>query len=249
MAKMSAYSRHWKRISQQIRRMEKRGYIFDPEFREELKAKSARSLAHIKTKYLYKHSRYLDVETGEVKSAEVRRKEERSAASRLGAETKKRRKQQGSFQQEESGYYPESDDIIMYNLNDLLAKLNAQTPTHGITREGRKAWKDGAVTDAASRGKASIAAMVEGMMADENARAALADRVQAHSQEIADLIDVIEYSRYHEEVMVSIGRLTGILSPDGFDFATAAGMEDEGWYEEYRYTTGIDPEDFDMYEE
>lgn len=245
VARQTAYQKHWKRLSNQIRRMERRGYIFEPDFREELKAKSARSLAQIKTKYLYKRARYLDVETGEVISAEARRKAERSEASRKGAATKRRKKRD-----EERTYYPSSDDMIMYNLEELLRRLNVPVPEQGITVAGKKTWKPPEATNAAQQGKARLARLVAEQMADEEQRQALADRVQQHGEELSNLIDVIEYSRYKEQINVSVAKVVEILSPSGVDFAAMQDYEaDEGWYAEYSYSSSIDPTQYDMYED
>lgn len=243
MARQTAYQKHWKRLSNQIRRMEKRGYIFDPDFREELKARSARSLAQIKTKYLYKQARYLDVETGEVTSAEARRKVERSEASRKGAATKRKRRKQTSED------YPDRTEIIMYNVEELLRRLNVPVPEQGITVAGKKTWKPPEATNAAQQGKAKLARLVAEQMADDDQRQALADRVQQHGEELSNLIDVIEYSRYKEQINVSVAKVVEILSPNGVDFASMAEYEaDEGWESYYNYSSAIDPTKYDMYE-
>lgn len=244
MARQTAYQRHWKRLSNQIRRMERRGYIFDPDFREELKARSARSLAQLKTKFLYKQARYLDVETGEVTSAESRRKAERSEASRKGAATKRKRKK------ETSEDYPDMSEVVMYNLEDLLRRLNVPVPEHGITVAGKKTWKPPEATNAAQEGKAKLARLVAEQMADDEQRQALADRVQEHGEELSNLIDVIEYSRYKEQINVSVAKVVEILSPTGVDFAAMQEYEaDEGWYAEYAYSSSFDPTKYDMYED
>ena len=246
MAKLSAYQRNWKRLSNQIRRMEKRGYIFEPGFREELKAKSARSLAQIKTNYLYKQARYLDVETGEVTSGIKRRAAERSATSRKGAVTKRRRKRE-----QEKQYYPQSEDMVIYNLENLLSKLNVPVPNEGITKGGKRTWKPPEVTHSAQQGKAKLVQLLTDILNDEKERQALADRVQSNSEHISALIDVIDYSRYKEEVNVAISKVAEILSPTGLDFAQMQHYDDiaEGWYDDYRYSSSIDPTAYDLYED
>lgn len=226
-----------------MRRMEKRGYEFTPEFKSELKERSARSLAQIKTNYLYKHSRYIDMSTGEIMSGMRGRSAERSAAAKKGAKTKRTRKR-------DEEKYPDIRQTILYNLEELLRRLNLPAPEYGITREGKKAWKPADARSAATQGKQKLANLLEEVMGDEESRQALADRVERRGQEISDLIDVIEYSRYKEEVNISVAKVAEILSPTGLDFTSLEDYaQDEGWYETYRYSSSIDPSAYDLYED
>lgn len=86
--KLTAYQKNLNRLFRQMNRMERRFYDFDEGTREQLKQMSARQLGQIKTKWLYKHSHYYDLETGEIMTGgeahqlELKRKAEKSAETR-----------------------------------------------------------------------------------------------------------------------------------------------------------------------
>mgnify|MGYP003315898998 CR=1 FL=1 len=98
MAKKSntAIQRHRKRIYNQIRKAEQRGYKFDPGFREMVKNASVQQLSHWKGDYIYKYAekQFVDEATGEVITlrGKAARARERSEAAKK-REEKKRKKE------------------------------------------------------------------------------------------------------------------------------------------------------------
>ena len=160
MAKMSAKTRHLRRIRQQIRRMEKRGYEFDESFKAGLKERSARSLAQIKTEGLYKRSKLKipDLETGEIKtvSGTKGRSFERSQAAKKSAETRARRRRSRSYDYD---YMPDiSDDVIRY-LDELLFKLGQPVSQMAEAKDGHLFPKDSSLKTYSSGAKNTLPRM------------------------------------------------------------------------------------------
>ena len=81
-----------KLVQQQVRRMEKRGYIIDDETKAKIKSGKYQTLNALrKNKYekLYSQSRAVDVETGEIFTANQFRNIERKASARKAAKTRR----------------------------------------------------------------------------------------------------------------------------------------------------------------
>lgn len=80
-----------KLVQQQVRRMEKRGYIIDDETKAKIRSGKYQTLNSLrKNKYekLYQQSRAVDVETGEIFTATEFRKQERKEAHRKSVKTR-----------------------------------------------------------------------------------------------------------------------------------------------------------------
>ena len=68
-----AYRKERRRIQRQIRRMENRAYDVPsllPDIPKRITQASVNRLKKISTEYLYKHSRYIDTDTGEILTGE-----------------------------------------------------------------------------------------------------------------------------------------------------------------------------------
>jgi hypothetical protein len=87
-----------KRVQQNIRRMKKRGYIFDDfeipqnEYTKKgnISKKTLKKLKALTPDTLYKKARWIDTETGEILTGKERRKEERHERAQKAAETRKK---------------------------------------------------------------------------------------------------------------------------------------------------------------
>lgn len=80
-----------KLVQQQVRRMEKRGYIIDDEIKAKIRSGKYQTLNALrKNKYekLYNQSRAVDIETGEIFTATEFRKQERKASARKASATR-----------------------------------------------------------------------------------------------------------------------------------------------------------------
>lgn len=80
-----------KLVQQQVRRMEKRGYIIDDETKAKIRSGKYQTLNALrKNKYekLYRQSRAVDKETGEIFTATEYRKQERKASARKASRTR-----------------------------------------------------------------------------------------------------------------------------------------------------------------
>lgn len=92
-----AYRKERRRIQRQIRRMENRAYDVPsllPDMPKRITQASINRLKKISTEYLYKHSRYIDIDTGEILTGEQGRKKERKEAALRAAATRRELKKE-----------------------------------------------------------------------------------------------------------------------------------------------------------
>ena len=91
-ANQKAFQKQRQRLLQTIRRAEKQGYIFDenlvPSIPKRVTKKALEGLKATKSADLYKKSRFLDVETGELTDAQEHRKQVRKEAYKKGRRKK-----------------------------------------------------------------------------------------------------------------------------------------------------------------
>lgn len=92
-----AYRKERRRIQRQIRRMENRAYDVPsllPDMPKRITQASINRLKKISTEYLYKHSRYIDIDTGEILTGEQGRKKERKEAALRAVATRRELKKE-----------------------------------------------------------------------------------------------------------------------------------------------------------
>ncbi len=214
MAKMSAKTRHLRRIRQQIRRMEKRGYTFDEEFKAGLKERSARSLAQLKTEGLYKRSKLKipDIETGEIKTVKGTegRKFERSQAAQKSARTRKVRR---ALYEED---IPDISDEVVDNLNALLFKLGQPVSQMAVAKDGHIFPKSNALISYSQGAKNSLQQMLENEVARTGTET-VAKRIYYAGETIDEILGVIEYSAYIEEIQKAVHTFAGIIKGRIYD--------------------------------
>lgn len=220
MAKISAKTRHLRRIRQQIRRMEKRGYEFDESFKAGLKERSARSLAQLKTEGLYKRSKLKipDLETGEIKtvSGTKGRSFERSQAAKKSAETRSRRKRSRTRDYDDYDYMPDiSDDVIRY-LDELLFKLGQPVSQMAEAKDGHLFPKDSSLKTYSSGAKNTLQRMLNDEIQrldneGKNGKEIVARRIYDNSDIIDDSIGIIEYSAYAGDIQTAIIRFAQVI--------------------------------------
>ena len=141
--KQTAYQKEVQRIKRQYKALEKRGYIIDTPIPKTLKG--ARNLTLDK---IYKKSRFINQETGEVISGKRGRELERSRAAQKAVTTRKFRKAARSYAESKRNYeeretdYPYFDDIVIDNFIARLEEILNQEITwryadksHTTTRE------------------------------------------------------------------------------------------------------------------
>lgn len=104
MAIKDDYVKQRRRIQRAISRMEKSGYILPenvlPPIPKRITSASVRRLEKITSDALYKKSRYVDIETGEIVSGIVARDRKRSEAAKKAAETRRRNKKYKPLEQD-----------------------------------------------------------------------------------------------------------------------------------------------------
>ena len=194
----SPYQRHLRRLTRQAHRMEERYYFFPPDFYEQLKAKNARQLSHLKTDWLYKQVKFEDIETGEIYLGEEGRKIERKRSAKKAAETRKRRKEGDSKD------YAEYDDIIFQRFEEDFynwLRLRTQQYLDGTDSRGKhkRSKRADEVVQAEERGKSMLAVLYE-KAKTENPEM-LARRIEESSDFIGDTIIRIQAIIYDAEVV------------------------------------------------
>lgn len=247
MARRSAYSRHLSRITRQIRRMEDRGYIFDQSFKDSLRGKSARQLAQIKTKGLYKRSKLEipDLETGEIKvvSGVEGRKFERSQSALKGAETKRQRRiEETQPSPGSSGRSGEmfSDDIldvsadVVDNLDAVLFKLGQPVSQMAEAKDGHLFPKSNSLKNYSQGAKNQMQRVLEREVArlneqGENGEAIVAARIYERSEEIDEAIGIAEYSAYIEQIISAVQTFLRVITGRSrLDFMSASSVISSG---------------------
>lgn len=103
MAIKDDYMKQRRRIQKAISRMEKGGYLLPenvlPAIPKKITRASVRRLEKITTDVLYKKSRWLDVDTGEVIAGVVARDRQRSEAAKKAAETRRNKRKYSPLEQ------------------------------------------------------------------------------------------------------------------------------------------------------
>lgn len=94
-----AYNREYKNLQRRINRIEKKGFFVDdilPDCLKRPTRKSIEKLKEIKSPQIYSRARGVDPDTGEIISAEERKRINRSEAARRAAETRKAKQENAS---------------------------------------------------------------------------------------------------------------------------------------------------------
>lgn len=217
--------RHLSRIRKQISRMEKRGYVFSDDFYESIKQKSNRALAQIKAKYLYKHARYVDVETGEILPSETGRQIEKRAAVEKAKETirKKKEKKWKKYKpidistggHDTSEEYPDFNDIILDNFEtDFYQWLNADTERYIRYTDERGKQRTGKRSDDVFQAELSAKNILRSLYQQMKAAdpEALAKRIDEHAAELSDYLQKIQAIQYSVgEIQTAIDDIAEII--------------------------------------
>ena len=205
--------KHLRRLGQQIRRMEKRGYIFPDDIRETLKQKSTKSLAQLKTPWLYKQAEFRDVETGEVISSKQGRKQERSEAAKKAAQTRRKAKEKKPKYDYTEFYEgtPDESDIVIANLEELIAKLSA--PVNELTKntKGRDVHRWNDLVEIVKEGNNMLISLLRQKMQEEG-KENVASRIQENWDRVSQAIEILEYSYSEVSLTHAIDTLAEIIN-------------------------------------
>lgn len=124
------YRKQRKRIQSSIRRLEKRGYVFQdtvlPDTPKKITPASIRRLEKINMTQLYKKAVKLDTETGEITPGILAKAKERSEAGKKATETRKRKAKQKIYEESAGNYdtFPSETDIIIQNFKaDVISRF------------------------------------------------------------------------------------------------------------------------------
>lgn len=224
-AVQKAYNKELRRIKQFIKRAEKRGYIIPeniiPKRPKRITSRSVESLRKINPEKIYKKSRFVDTETGEILKGLAGRKYERSKAARKAAETRKvKNKAEQDFWTREIESIPFVDDataneIRGYNVvNEILERLidikdsaNTTYSTSFGTIRRRRAEVVKAVIDACNQliNLVNQQIKIEG---NEN----IGKKLNPKAEDINYHIDRISYASKSSDVYTAMSALIAIIS-------------------------------------
>lgn len=236
----TARSRHLDRIRRQIRRMERRGYIFSDEFKASLSTRSTRSLAQLKTPGLYKRAtaQIVNPETGEFQtlSGTAARTFERKEAARKAAETRRQRRER------QRDYYdydiPDISQDIIDHLDALLFRMGQPVSETATTINGKEFTKSGELKRYSQGMKNALQKRLEAAV-KRDGEAAVAERLYRNSETVDMTVSAIEYSAYKGIIASATQTLLNII--EGRDGSDRTGIEPslsdtieaeyEGWEE------------------
>lgn len=219
--KISPYQRHINRLFRQINRMEIRYYLFRPDFKEELKKKSARQLSHLTTEWLYKQAKYVDTETGEIIPGTEGYKMEMKRRAEKAAQTRK--------EKAEPGKGTEADDVTLQEFeSDFYGWLNSDTASYAPhyfkgDRVKYYARRTEAI-DAEDHAKNMLSSLYED--AKSNNKHGLAVRIRAHRAQLLDLLEDMQHPSDAEQINKSAMQLGEIIKGARLTMVESIGIED-----------------------
>lgn len=219
--KISSYQRHINRLFRQINRMETRYYLFRPDFKEELKKKSARQLSHLTTEWLYKQAKYVDTETGEVIPGTEGYKMEMKRRAEKAAQTRK--------EKAEPGKGTDADDITLQEFeDDFYGWLNSQTaqyaPHYYRGDKVKYFARRTEAIDAEDHAKNVLSSLYEAAKTDN--KHGLAVRIRAHRPQLLDLIMDMQHPSDAEQINKSAMQLAEIIKGARLSMIERIGIED-----------------------
>lgn len=123
------FKKQQNRIKRFLKRNEQKGYIFPedviPEMPKRVTQKALREIRAVRPTKLFKEAKWVDVQTGELKPAEERRREIRKEAARKAQATKANNSQSKiNFEQ----FRPEKEDKYKVNEKKKDAQFKSATP-------------------------------------------------------------------------------------------------------------------------
>lgn len=202
-------ARRKENLLRQVRRMEKRGYLFNMDIREVIKGLSPQKTRFFTTENLYRMS-VVPSEWGEAIPGTEFRRQERQEAARKAAETRRRKKKEKPFEYKlpDEEPYEITQDVID-NFGELVKFFSAPVAETAKTLAGKEFPKP---VDLANYGK-SVKDFVYSIFREEISRdrEALASRIYGASEEIDSLIGAIEYSAYKETIRAAGNEMIKII--------------------------------------
>lgn len=199
--KKTVAQRETERIKRQIRNLEKRGYVVYVEL-----PKTTKALKNLTLEKLYKKSKYIDKETGELISAKRGRELERQKAAKKGAYTRKIRKQT-----KQKDYAPHLEDIVLDNLVMLINKLEYADTSWGKGRKGAYHRKAEDITEAETARQALLSLLKNEISKTDSLTVAKRIEQKSNWYEINDLVEAMLYG-YKEQIHASYSKLASIIT-------------------------------------
>lgn len=192
-----AYMKERTRIRVMQRRLEKRGYVFSPDFLSknpaDITPAELRKIRKIDSKTIYYHATYVDPETGKTVSGLVGRALERSRAGKKAYETRLRNeaeREKSNPKPPTGGTLPTQTDVVLDTILDMIANWS---PNSG--------WMDW-IEEIKENDKNILERMLRGAINSEG-RDSVAQRLEANAVEAIALVNEILYGsdgQYGQEV-------------------------------------------------
>lgn len=234
-----AYNKELRRIKQFINRAEKRGYLIPeniiPKRPKRVTSRSVESLRKINPEKIYKKSRYVDTETGEIIKGLAGREYERSKAAKKAAKTRKIKKQAEEDFWSGGGrpITPDEADIIRgQNIVEMIRdRLSAEG---GITYEtygGKIRRRQQEVVKAVNDAKNKLLLLLERIIEQEGI-AELGKRLNDYAEEITEILDLLSYASKSMAVYSATSQLMQILTTGNMSISDLASADIIDEYED-----------------
>lgn len=238
-AVQQAYNKELRRIKQFINRAEKRGYLIPeniiPKRPKRITSRSVESLRKINPEKIYKKSRFVDTETGEILKGLAGREYERSKSAKKAAKTRKSKKkaEQDFWSGGGRPITPEEADIIRgQNAVEMIRdRLSAEG---GITYEtygGQIRRRQKEVVKAVNDAKNKLLSMFERMIEQEGIEA-IGKRLNQYAEQITEILDMLSYASKSVAVYSATSQLIQILTAGNMSITDLASADIIDEYED-----------------
>lgn len=234
-----AYNKELRRIKQFINRAEKRGYLIPeniiPKRPKRVTSKSVESLRKINPEKIYKKSRFVDTETGEIIKGLAGREYERSKSAKKAAETRKAKKkaEQDFWSGKERQITQEEADIIRgQNVIQMIRdRLSAEGGVTYETYGGNIRRRQKEVVKAVNDAKNKLLSMIEIMIEQEGIEA-IGKRLNQYSDQITEILDMLSYASKSVAVFSATSQLMQIITSGNMSISDLASADIIDEYED-----------------
>lgn len=199
------YQKQVKRIKQTISRAEKRGYIVDyklPEEPKRITKKSVERLQKVKPEDIYKKSKFVDKETGEIFSGLEGRKLERKKSAEKAKRTREaNKKSQRNFWTQDQINEPVADGEDLFNnfYDQVLSRLEKVPNDIATTQRGKRYKRRYYLIEAEQESKSKLKELLDQALA-KYGKMKLGWVLQDKADEINTFIDIIEYASDQSQI-------------------------------------------------
>lgn len=234
-----AYNKELRRIKQFINRAEKRGYLIPeniiPKRPKRITSRSVESLRKINPEKIYKKSRFVDTETGEIIKGMAGREYERSKSAKKAAATRKAKKEaEKKFWSGVGEPLTEEKANIIRGMNlieMIRERLSVDSGTTYQTNFGSMRRRQKEVVKAVNDAKNKMLFILERMIEQEGIEA-IGKRLNPYTEQITEILDMLTYASKSVAVYSATSQLMQILTAGNMSIADLASADIIDEYED-----------------